>query len=595
MEKEPLTYRVYEQGGKTFVQTSKDKLPKGATEVKSGMATKKEAMDFSTNYRKGDESTLKEADAHKKSNSIAERQKQLQAENEQIAKELGKKANEANLVILPDGRTYDPKTEEVVYDNAPGSPTAGQAFIRKKGDKSVGSDPSSSKDTAIKAKDVGEEQKKVERANVGKSTAQVAQDSLTANDVLKMNNYDPVKVRDWLKNHPDFVAGKIMKGWLESNPVEDAPKETPSTTSTSTTTETKTEPKKEPESIFDFADETLNTASNDSTTSSTSSALEDTKAEEEALSKKNEALKGVMKDAKLTREELDEEWDKLLADTEDELNKHEDASNLSEFLPRFAIQHYLQGDFGKKGTAKAIGTLGYFLLDKIGTSLVNASMVARGMTPSQKTALEEYNNKVMENAISRDDKTRSKINEEKINNVIKNSDALRQAGYDTNITLGNDMVSKYLSQHADQINEQVYLKLKKQSADWYDKLSDAEKMQVDRLFLAESTNPDDRQKSIFKYQALGYEAKAQEDVAKAEQAKYAQEEAKEKAKTIGKLTDLQVKKTEQEIENMKQSGLLTNAQVADAWKMVGIHQKDLDWRDAQEWQKQITGYIGAIK
>jgi hypothetical protein len=27
--------------------------------------------------------------------------------------------------------------------------------------------------------------------------------------------------------------------------------------------------------------------------------------------------------------------------------------------------------------------------------------------------------------------------------------------------------------------------------------------------------------------------------------------------------------------------------------MVDIHQKDLDWRDAQEWQKQITGYVGA--
>ena len=49
----------------------------------------------------------------------------------------------------------------------------------------------------------------------------------------------------------------------------------------------------------------------------------------------------------------------------------------------------------------------------------------------------------------------------------------------------------------------------------------------------------------------------------------------------------------QEIENMKKNGLLTDAQAADAWKMVDIHQKDLDWRDAQEWQKQISGYVGA--
>lgn len=325
----------------------------------------------------------------------------------------------------------------------------------------------------------------------------------------------------------------------------------------------------------------------------TESALEDTKAEDEALEKKQEALDKVLDKAKTRREELDEEWDKLLEDNEKELDKHKDAADLADFLPRFAIQHYLEGNFGKKGSAKALGTLGYFLLDKIGASMVNASQVARGMSPTQKTALEQYNTKMMEAAINRDDKNRSKINEEKVNTIIKNSDALRQAGYATEVTLGNDMASKYLSQHADQINEQVYLKLKKQAADWYDKLSDSEKMSVDRLFLAMSTNPSDRQKGILQYQIKGYEANAQEDTAKAEKAKYEQEEAKQKTKTIGRLTRAQVARAEQEIENMKRNGMLTEAQAADAWKMVDLHQKDLDWRDAQEWQKQVTGYLGA--
>ena len=260
-------------------------------------------------------------------------------------------------------------------------------------------------------------------------------------------------------------------------------------------------------------------------------------------------------------------------------------------MPRFAIQHYLEGNFGKRGSAKAIGTLGYFLLDKIGVSLVNASQVARGMSPTQKTALEQYNAKMMDAAINRDDKNRTKINEEKINTIVKNSDALRKAGFDTEITLGNDMASKYLSQHADQINEQVYLKLKKQAADWYDKLSDSEKMSVDRLFLAMSTNPSDRQKGILQYQLKGYEANAQEDTARAEVAKYQQAEAKAKTKVVDKLTKAQLNKAETEIENMKKSGLLTDAQAADAWKIVGIHQKDLNWYDANQWQKQITGYL----
>ena len=319
--------------------------------------------------------------------------------------------------------------------------------------------------------------------------------------------------------------------------------------------------------------------------------IKDTRAEDEALDKKEEALDKVLDKSKTRREELDEEWDKLLADNEAELDKHKDAAELANFLPRFAIQHYLEGNFGKRGSAKAIGTLGYFLLDKIGVSLVNASQVARGMSPTQKTALEQYNAKMMDAAINRDDKNRSKINEEKINTIVKNSDALRKAGFDTEITLGNDMASKYLSQHADQINEQVYLKLKKQAADWYDGLSDSDKMKVDRLFLAMSANPSDRQKSIFENQALNYAANAEQDKARAEQYKYQAEEAKAKAKVVGKLTKAQYNKALVEIENMKKSGLLTDAQTADAWKIVDIHQKDLDWRDAQEWQKQITGYL----
>ena len=321
------------------------------------------------------------------------------------------------------------------------------------------------------------------------------------------------------------------------------------------------------------------------------SALQDTRAEDEALDKKQEALDKVLDKSKTRREELDEEWDKLLADNEAELDKHKDAAELANFLPRFAIQHYLEGNFGKRGSAKAIGTLGYFLLDKIGASMVNASQVARGMSPTQKTALEQYNAKMMDAAINRDDKNRSKINEEKVNNIIKNSDALRKAGFDTEITLGNDMASKYLSQHADQINEQVYLQLKKQAAEWFNNLSDSDKMEVDRYLLALSTNPSERQKGILQYQLKGYEANAQEDAARAEKARYEQAEYKAKTKVVDKLTKAQLNKAETEIENMKKAGLLSDAQTADAWKIVGIHQKDLNWYDANQWQKQITGYL----
>ena len=63
------------------------------------------------------------------------------------------------------------------------------------------------------------------------------------------------------------------------------------------------------------------------------------------------------------------------------------------------------------------------------------------------------------------------------------------------------------------------------------------------------------------------------------------------ASDLDKATKAQLNKAETEIENMKKNGLLTDAQAADAWKIVGIHQKDLNWYDANQWQKQITGYL----
>lgn len=81
-------------------------------------------------------------------------------------------------------------------------------------------------------------------------------------------------------------------------------------------------------------------------------------------------------------------------ETEDPLEKAEeleqpqapaDIKTFSNDLNRFVIQAYLNGDFGKKSSPNAIATMGFFILDKIGAALVNASEVARGMSPSAKS------------------------------------------------------------------------------------------------------------------------------------------------------------------------------------------------------------------
>lgn len=88
-----------------------------------------------------------------------------------------------------------------------------------------------------------------------------------------------------------------------------------------------------------------------------------------------------------TETKKDETKDPLEKVEELEQKKYQapvDIKRFSNDLNRFVIQAYLNGDFGKKSSPNAIATMGFFILDKIGAALVNASQVARGMSPSAK-------------------------------------------------------------------------------------------------------------------------------------------------------------------------------------------------------------------
>lgn len=128
-----------------------------------------------------------------------------------------------------------------------------------------------------------------------------------------------------------------------------------------------------------------------------------TKAGEEAAKRKAESKPApkAQKVAESTRNQLTEVTTKeqeaqAKAETEDPIKKAEeleqkkyqtpvDIKKFSNDLNRFVIQAYLNGDFGKKSSPNAIATMGFFILDKIGAALVNASEAARGMSPSAKS------------------------------------------------------------------------------------------------------------------------------------------------------------------------------------------------------------------
>lgn len=110
----------------------------------------------------------------------------------------------------------------------------------------------------------------------------------------------------------------------------------------------------------------------------------DAKAKEEAAEK----TKAEEKEAETETEKETETKDPLKKAEELEQKKYQTPADIKKFsndLNRFVIQAYLNGDFGKKSSPNAIATMGFFILDKIGAALVNASEVARGLSPSAKS------------------------------------------------------------------------------------------------------------------------------------------------------------------------------------------------------------------
>ena len=205
----------------------------------------------------------------------------------------------------------------------------------------------------------------------------------------------------------------------------------------------------------------------------------------EAQSKVSKNIKDLLLDETYQTLTDDEKRDALKKATEralneyslkfiDKINAREDAAQLSKFLPRFAIQHFLEGDFGEKKDPKSWGTLGYFLLDKVGKSLVNASQVARGFSPTERTVLEDYNKTMLENAFGRDNENRKKILNSSIDTLIKDSDVLRELGI-SDFKIFDDFTEKVLTQYQDNIQNVNLDKILKEKADFIENMPEKEK------------------------------------------------------------------------------------------------------------------------
>ena len=102
-------------------------------------------------------------------------------------------------------------------------------------------------------------------------------------------------------------------------------------------------------------------------------------------------LAAINKYKPFTNEEINQEAERQQAAAEQQAaakQQEVEEAPIKEFsknLNRFVVQAYLNGDFGKKSDPNAIVSMGYFILDKIGAAIVNASQTARGLTPSEES------------------------------------------------------------------------------------------------------------------------------------------------------------------------------------------------------------------
>ena len=253
----------------------------------------------------------------------------------------------------------------------------------------------------------------------------------------------------------------------------------------------------------------------------------------EAQSETSKNIKDVILDEAYQTLTDDEKRDALKKATEKALNEYssrfidkantrENAAQLSKFLPRFAIQHFLEGNFGDKKDPKSWGTLGYFLLDKVGKSLVNASQVARGLTPTERTVLEDYNKTMLENAFGRDNENRKKILNSSLDTLIKDSEVLRELGI-SDFKVFDDFTEKVLTQYQDNIQNVNLDKILQEKADFIDNLPEKEKNKYIGYIIATGVSePGSAEYLIAEYREAEMELK----FAKTDAEKYAAQKSK---------------------------------------------------------------------
>ena len=186
----------------------------------------------------------------------------------------------------------------------------------------------------------------------------------------------------------------------------------------------------------------------------------------------------------------------------DDMNKitdkfYEKSSNIDDYykenIPKSIWSMYKNGEFdGNTGDEKkdkriAKERLGYLILNHLGNGLVNASLIARGSSPTQVSDLQKIRNEKLEGALERYNKKRDETMSKTLEQFGLNAELLNKFNIDTD-TLKNNKIFDEVSKSRDRKNIERTIRAYKVAGEYLDKLSDEQKKNVFMAIMAINSN-----------------------------------------------------------------------------------------------------------
>lgn len=147
-----------------------------------------------------------------------------------------------------------------------------------------------------------------------------------------------------------------------------------------------------------------------------------------------------------------------------------------ENLPKTLWRMYKDGDIDKK-------QLGYFILNSLGTNLVNASQIARGSAPSVESDLNKMRRAKLEGGLERYNKKRDESMSKTLDQLGMNTEMLQKFNVDVD-TLKNNKIFDQVSKALDRKGMERTIQAYKTAGNYLSNLTDEQKSDVFMAIMA---------------------------------------------------------------------------------------------------------------